>query len=403
VEALAGSGQSLWVATQGGLEEYDLAKRARVAHYTTLAGLPTLSIETVTLNASGLPVVNTAKHRCTLHAATRRFACVDSEELPAEPPSESNERIEGAPVTAHYRSVDGREWLGTAGLGVWERSAGQLRRLSPVEQIVSNHVVAIAEWKQAVYVASFDRGLGRFKEGRFSAMPLQAHLLNDVIATPTALFVAASDGLYKTEDGERFEREARVTEHFISDLAYDAERNTVYATATSSLWELALGTPTKPARSTYLPGGSRSLQAVDISPQGTVFLATEDRGVLRREGKRRFTSFDRLAGYPSSWATDVLALDGTSALFGSLHHGVFAVGGASPLPVASPSPWILFLGRDPEQPERVFVGTQGGASLIQGEQGRKLQGLPNPCVHAMARLSSGLWVGTEGGLAQYRQ
>jgi ligand-binding sensor domain-containing protein len=323
--------------------------------------------------------------------------------LLAEPPSESSERIEGVAATAHYRASDGREWVGTAGLGVWERQAGQLRRLTPTDQIVSNHVVAIAEWKQAVYVASFDRGLGRLSQGRFTAMPLEAHLLNDVIATPSTLFVAASDGLYKTEDGEHFRRDTRVTERFISDLAYNAQSNTLYATATSSLWELAVDAPAKSVRVVYLPGGSRSVQAVDVSPEGTVFLATEDRGVLRRDGKRRFTNFDRLAGYPSSWATDVLAVDAQSALFGSLHHGVFTVGSVSPLPVAAPSPWILFLGRDPDRSGRVFVGTQGGASLVDGVSRRTLDGLPNPCVHTIAKLSSGLWVGTEGGLAQYRQ
>ena len=402
VEALAGRGQVLWVATRGGLEQYDLTTRNRVAKYTTLAGLPTVTLEDVVLDVNGLPVVTTANHRCSLHAPTQRFACAGRTAATEAQLSPSSERIEGTPVTARYRAPDGREWLGTAGLGVWSREAGQLQRLTPTQQIVSNHVVATAEWKGSIYLASFDAGLGRLSQGQFSAVALQARLLNDVLATPNQLFVAASDGLYVSEDGEHFRRETRVTERFISDLAYDARRNILYATATNSLWELALDARAKPPRSHYLPGGSRSLQAVDVSPNGTVFLATEDRGVLRRDGKRKFSVFDRLAGYPSSWATDVLALDGESALFGSLHHGVFAVGSAvQQPPIASLGPWVLFLGRDSQDAGRVFIGTQGGATLSERGTHRNLPGLPNPCVHSIARLSSGLWVATEGGLAQY--
>ena len=403
VESLAGRDHTLWVATRGGLEEYDLSKRTRVAKYTTLAGLPSLFIESVTLNALRLPVVTTANKRCTLHGPTRRFACVShSNASRPRSSSENAERIEGAPITARFESSDGREWLGTAGLGVWERYSGHLRRLTPTQQLVSNHIVAIAEWKESMYWASFDAGLGRSRAGQFSTAPLETRLLNDVIATPNALYVAASDGLYMSRDGEQFIRDSRVTERFISDLAYDARRDVLYATSTNSLWELALGSEKIAPRVIYLPGGSRSLQAVDVSQDGTVFLATEDRGVLRRDKKRKFTSFDRLAGYPSSWATDVLALDATSALFGSLRHGVYMVGRELHGTVAAPSPWILFLGRDSQRPARFFVGTQGGAALIEPGTHRELRGLPNPCVHAIARSVSGLWVGTEGGLAQYR-
>jgi len=338
-----------------------------------------------------------------MYGPTRRFACVNhSSAMPRLPTSNATEQIEGSAVTARYQSPDGREWFGTAGLGVWERKANQLRRLTPTQQLVGNHIVAIAEWKQTVYLANFDGGLGRLGRGQFAETVLDSHMLNDVIATPNALYVAASDGLYESLDGEHFRRETRLTEPFVSDLAYDPQRHVLYATATNSLWELRLGTAKQPPQSTYLPGGSHSLQAVDVSADGTVYLATEDRGVLRRDGKHRFASFDRLTGYPSSWATDVLAIDNGSALFGSLNQGVFAIGSSLPNGFTAPNPWVLFLGRDTLDPARLFIGTQGGASLISPNHRSDLQGLPNPCVHAITRLSSGLWVGTEGGLAQYR-
>jgi hypothetical protein len=401
VEALVARGTALWVATRGGLEQYDLLRRTRVAVYSTLDGLPSLFVQDVTLTPAGLPAVVTAKHDCVMHAGQRRFSCTARRPTVASPPAALRERIEGVAVTARWSSPDGAEWLGTAGRGLWLRHEGRLRRLTPTAQIAGNHVVAIAEWNEASWFATFDRGLTRLRDGQFTSIPLGPRLLNDVLGTASGLFVATSEGLYVSRDGEAFQRDLRVTESFINDLAYDPRKRLLYATATNSLWELRLDEPRAPARATYLPGGSRSLQAVDLSPDGTVFVASEDRGVLRRNGKQRFVGFDRLSGYPSSWATDVLALDGKAALFGSLRDGVFPVGGRNHLPTTTIDPWILFLGRDALRPETLFVGTQGGALLLEKQGPRALVGLPDPCVHAMARLSSGLWVGTEGGLAQY--
>jgi ligand-binding sensor domain-containing protein len=455
VQAMAGSRETLWVATRGGLEQYDLSRRERVALYSSRDGLPSLVIEDVALQPDGWPVVTTPAHRCALRVASRRFACAPHARSVApaagrdaaralarapirttarataravEPdtaralrgrvvapltehatergdvaatPGAAIVRIEGSAVTAHYRSPDGRDWYGTAGLGVWERAAGQWRRLTPTQQIASNHVVAIAEWNLATYFATFDRGLSRFANGRFSSVALGPTFLNDIVATPKALYVATSEGLYVSADGEHFRRDTRVTEGFVTDLAYAAAQDILYATATNSLWEVPLGAAQSHVRSLYLPGGSRSVQAVDVSQDGSVYLATEDRGVMRRAGKRRFELFDRLSGAPTSWATDVLAIDATTALFGSLRHGAFTTGNQQKY-VPSPDPWILFLGRDSLEPQRIFVGTQGGAAIIDGSTMRTLAELPNPCVHVMARLSTGLWVGTEGGLGQYR-
>ncbi len=187
----------------------------------------------------------------------------------------------------------------------------------------------------------------------------------------------------------------------VTDLAYDEQRQVRYVAATNCCGSWIWREARKYARSTYQPGGTRSLQAVDVSPEGTVFLASEDRGVLRREGPKRYATFDRLAGYASSWVIDVLALNETSALAGTLRHGTFTVDAQSSLGYGV-DPWILFLGRDAGTKDTVFVGTQQGAAIVEQGKTRTLPGLPNSCVHTMARLSDGLWVGTEGGLALYR-
>lgn len=401
VEALAAHSNTLWVATRGGLEEYDMKRRVRSNLYSTRDGLPSLLIKNVTVTSDGLPVVTTAHHECQMQVPSRRFACTSRPTEKLAPHLPSRDRIEGIAVTANWDSPDGSAWVGTAGLGLWQRSRGNLQRLTPTDQIASNHVVAISEWNHSSWFATFDAGLSRLRDGHFSTVPLGPRMLNDVLGTEAGLFIATSDGLYVSRDGETFQREARVTERFINDLAYDARRHRLFATATNSLWELALDNPRALPRVSYQPGGSRALQAVDVSSDGTIFLASEDRGVLRRQGKKRFVGFDRLSGYPSSWAIDVLALGGHSAIVGSLRHGVFSLDGTNPI-TQRIDPWILFLGRDPSDPKSIFVGTQAGAILVDAMGARSLAGLPNPCVHSIARLTSGLWVGTEGGLAQYR-
>ncbi|HMA97376.1 MAG TPA: hypothetical protein VKP30_32040 [Polyangiaceae bacterium] len=401
VEALVAQGNSLWVATRGGLEEYDIAQRKYRRMYSTRDGLPSLFLDNVTITKHGLVSVTTVHHDCTMHEPSRRFSCTKRQSVRGTARGEVRERIEGVPITARLKSGDGNEWLGTAGLGLWLRSRGTLQRLTPRDQIASNHVVAISEWNGASWFATFDRGLARRHDGRFSEALLGARMLNDVMATNAGLFVATSEGLYTSMDGESFHHDRRVTERSISDLAYDPRKQILYVTATNSLWEIPLAQPRAHPRVMYQPGGSRSLQAVDVSPEGTLFLASEDRGVLRRDGRNRYIGYDRLSGHPSSWATDVLALGGRAALVGSLRHGVYSIDGQSPV-TATIDPWILFLGRDEQDPEAVFIGTQGGALLVGAGGSRPLVGLPNPCVHTIARLTSGLWVGTEGGLAVYQ-
>lgn len=402
VEALAAQGNQLWTATRGGLERYDVARRTRDALYTTQDGLPSLLVEGVALTADGRPMAITAEHRCILHLATNRFGCERRTPTPNAPLAEGADRVEGSPVTARYAATDGSEWLGTADLGLWVRDHEKLVRVTPSNQIVANHVLAITQWRGAVYFASFDRGLGSLKEGQFNVLAVGPQLLNDALATPEGLFVASSEGLFVTTDGLTFQRERRVTERVVNDLAYDAKRKILYATATSSLWELPLGNSRRSIRAEYLPGGSHSLQAVDVAEDGCVYLASEDRGILRRDGRRRYTGFDRLAGYPSSWATDVLAVNRDGAWAASLRHGVFGVGLTRQSTVGGIEPWVLFLARDPADPRSSFIGTQGGAWIAKDDELHPLHGLPNRCVHSLARLSDGLWVGTEGGVAVYR-
>jgi ligand-binding sensor domain-containing protein len=409
VKAMASDGRTLWVATQGGLEEYDVRGRERIRVYTTNDGLPALAVDAVKWTPSDVLVVSASGHDCVMPKGTRRFTCslrlgAKTVANAASPglsrPPVPTEQIEGATVTARLSVNDGSEWIGTAGMGTWVHIGSKFIRVTPREQIASNHVVAVSEWGGSIWFATFDHGLSELRGGRFMDAALGPRMLNDVIGTDGGLFVATSEGLFVSEDGSTFRRESRVTERSVTDLAYDPRTRTLYATATNSLWEVSLSKRGKYVRASYQPGGTRSLQAVDVSPEGTVFLASEDRGVLRREEDTRFTVFDRLAGFPSSWVIDVVALGEHAALAGTLRHGVFDVFGDQRFDKGLDS-WVLFLGRDPHRPGAVLVGTQGGGAIVAGSDVQTLRGLPNKCVHTMARAHDGVWVGTEGGLARY--
>ncbi|MBN1606837.1 MAG: hypothetical protein JW940_09390 [Polyangiaceae bacterium] len=409
VESMALDGTSLWVATRGGLERYDTRSLERAAYYSTLDGLVSLFINSVQVGPGGAVTILSGKQQCVLspNQKPRRFACSPKSGPPPVPQARSqidHEMIEGAAVTVRLKDKAGASFYGTAGRGVWRLQQGRWKRLTPLGQLCSNHIVAMTEYRRSTWFASFDRGLCRLEGDDFVEAALAAPLLNDVLGTDRGLFVASSQGLYWSEDGIRFEREQRVVEHSINDLAYDAKRQLLYATATNSLWKIALGDGKRSVRAWYQPGGSRSLQAVDVGPDGEVWVASEDRGVMRKAGTRSFIVYDRLAGLPSSWAIDVLATSGQRALAASLDHGVMLVGGSAPArTVATPDAWMLFLGRDGASADGVFVGTQGGAALMRGPQGTSelFRGLPDPRVHAVARLTTGLWVATEAGLARY--
>lgn len=411
VRALATDSKTLWVATSGGLEEYDVATLERTATYSTKDGLPSLDVDNVKLSENSVVVVSVKGHDCAMLAGTGRFACserstlhrsVGTPRMGAEPGDhQPTEELEGASITARVFLKDGSEFVGTYGLGVWLHRHGGLERVTPRNQLASNHVVAMTEWGQSTWFATFDRGLSVLSNGTFHDAPLSPRMLNDVLGTPAGLFVATSEGLFISDDGEGFRRDSRVPEPAVTDLAYDAHRGILYVAATNSLWEVDLIKPRKYARSTYQPGGTHSLQAVDVGEDGSVFLASEDRGVLKREAPKNYVAFDRLAGYASSWVIDVLAVGNGAALAGTLRHGVFATDGKSPVD-SRVDPWVLFLGRDASSKDTVFVGTQQGAAIVERGEIRTLPGLPNSCVHTMARLSDGLWVGTEGGVAVYQ-
>lgn len=389
VEGLTATETTLWTATRGGVEEYDLGSLKRRKVWTTNDGLPTTAIRGVEVR-DGLLVARTGDSLCTLHG--NRFSCV-SATLSSSATPDAPELWRGSRVSARL-VVGSRRFVGTADRGLW-LDGKQPRRLTPTGQLCGNHVVAIAEYGGGVWLGTFDEGLCRFDGKRFVAASVPFRMVNDLVSTPHGLYVATTSGLFRTRDGRRFEPVPLFDTRSINSLAFDGD--TLWATNPAVLWRIPLGRRGRP-RGYWQPGGTHSLQAVD-AVAGVVWLASEDRGLMRMHG-RRFEIFDRAAGLPTSWMVDVAAMPDGTVYGATLRHGLVRIGAAGAVDSVPgvPDAWLLRIGREDGG---VWLGTQGGAARIEGKAMKVFASLPDPCVHGVYETATGIWVGTEGGVALY--
>ncbi|ACY14875.1 hypothetical protein [Haliangium ochraceum] len=406
VEDIAVDGNAVWVATRGGLERYALPGGRRERLYTNLDGLSEIHVREVHALA-GQVTLRTQEHRCELRGD--RFECVAAPPLPTPEPALS-QRFQGARVSARA-DIFGGELIGTAGRGLWlrwDRAPDAPLALTPRGQVCSNHMMATAEFRGRLYLGSFDEGVCMLRErGDFVALRTPFRMVNDMVATADALYVAANSGLYRSADGVGFERIEFVSSSGVNGLAVDGD--VLYATTPSALWRVPLaardasGRRLRPA-SYWLPGGSRAMQKVSVGA-GAVWMASEDRGVIRfAEG--RFEVFDRAAGMPTSWVMDVAVSDDTMHAV-SFRHGLIAV----PLDAASGAPrveaarlvgelpdtWLL---RARAVGDALWVGTQQGAARVSASGVETISEVPHPCVHAIASWAGATWLATEGGLVR---
>jgi ligand-binding sensor domain-containing protein len=389
VEGLAATETTLWAATRGGVEEYDLDNLKRRKVWTTSDGLPTTAIRGVVIH-EGSPVALAGDSRCTLQG--NRFSCVSA--TPASPATPAPLDLwRSSRVTASL-VIGSRRFVGTADQGLW-LDGKHPRRLTPTGQLCGNHVVAVAEYGSEVWLGTFDEGLCRFDGKRFVTASVPFRMVNDLASTPHGLYVATTSGLFRTRDGRRFESVPLFDTRSINSLAVDGD--TLWATNPAVLWRIPLGRRGRP-KGYWQPGGTRSLQAVD-AVAGVVWLASEDRGLMRKHG-RRFEVFDRAAGLPTSWMVDVAGMPDGAAYGATLRHGLVRVGatGAVDSVPGIPDAWLLRIGREDGG---LWLGTQGGAARIEGKAMKVFAGLPNPCVHGVHETATGIWVGTEGGVALY--
>src|SRR5262249_51391300 len=158
-----------------------------------------------------------------------------------------------------------------------------------------------------------------------------------------------------------------------------------------SLWSRRL--PGGKWRTYWRPGKTRALQAVALGPEGAVWLAAEDRGAMLLD-RGSFRIFDRAAGLPTSWATDIAVAEDDTAFVATLRHGLLRVsrsGQSEPVPTLT-NAWLWHVSTTKDA--NVFLGTQQGAALLtQHDQVEWLPDLPDPSVHVITRIEKALWIG----------
>lgn len=381
----------LVTATRGGVEFYNLLTQKRTKHFTTQDGLQSLHVREIAIEKTNSGQENlfvlTSNHRCRLEAD--KFRCEKTDTL-LNPEFSVAQRLANARITKTL-SYNAKTIVATAGAGVWIRGE-DANRLTPDEQICSNHMMAIAEFAGRTYFGSFDEGLCSTADGiSFTTHSGGFRMINDLEVTRGGLFIASSEGLYRTRDGVIFEKMAIVNSRGVNGLAFDGR--SLWVTTPGALWRVRVhGGPH--SRTYWTPGGARSLQAV-AARDGKIWIATEDRGLLQMDGET-FRVFDRAAGMPASWTLDVsIAADGT--VYGAtLRDGIVAIdnrGDISEL-LGSPDTWTLFVSATKAG---IDMGTQGGAANVSKENVSLIPGPPHPNVHVMSRIGSALYVGTEGG------
>ena len=177
VEDIAVEGDTAWVATRGGLEVYGLLDGRRRRLYTTADGLAEIHVHQVRALA-GRVQARTRLHRCQLEA--ERFTCTPAPAVDTPEPTLAS-RFQDARVTARAVFVGG-ELIGTAGSGLWlrrDRSSHQEIDepilLTPGDQVCSNHMMAMAEFREKLYLGSFDEGLCVTDGARFWHHPVRHH------------------------------------------------------------------------------------------------------------------------------------------------------------------------------------------------------------------------------------
>lgn len=390
VEDLATDGEFLWAATRGGLEVYDVATGTLQRRYDTRNGLDTAHVWSVEL-IDGAPRVRTTASQCQLQGTA--FDCEPAAGPPAMEPTVGPRR-DGKRVTSIVTAGNQR-FEATAGAGLW--LGGETpHRLTADDQPCSNHFGPMLAEAGRLWLGAFHEGLCFTDDGKtFTAAPDSPRMINDLLSVDGVLWIAASEGLFHTEDGITFERETSIKPRGINGLARDGD--TLLATTPGALWNVPLGKGRTTAQPR--PGRTRAIQGL-VRTADTTWLTTEDRGVVRVATNGDTTRFDLAAGLPASWFL-AAAADNQGRIFaGSLRNGVTVLepDGSHHQVEGLPDTWIFDVTRIGDA---IMVGTQNGAAAIQGDQVTTLPDLPHPNVHGFARYRDQLWVATEGGLAVY--
>lgn len=399
VHDVLGTKDAYWVASDGGIEEFDRESRRLLRTYTQLDGLSSLPVVRLYENPQGNIVATLDNSTCVLRES--RFTCIPQTKPVKERPLQFRYH-QGARVSVEKALPEGT-LIGTAGGHAF---LGKDRL--GTQMLPDRHITALSIFHDKLWVGTFNGGLAR-EHGvdQFRPVPSPGMLVNALQTGPNHLFVGTSDGLFKTRDGVKFER-VEMVEQAVVGLAFDG--TSIWATTPGALYRIRDGHGPR-SDVWWMPGGSRSLQKVSAVP-GHVWFGTEDRGaVAMRVGPKTtskdkpFTVYDRGRGLASSWSLAVAARTDGSAWMTTLREGLTFLPkkGESLRVPTGVSDWGLSA---LAVTDGVWIGSQGGAAFVanRDKTAHSVRGLPDPRVHAFLQDSRKerarrLWIGTENGLA----
>jgi hypothetical protein len=308
--------------------------------------------------------------------------------------------------------VESTEWVGTRAQGVFRREGGRWSRRTPKGQLCGNHITALARHRGKLVVGTFDRGVcwqgesGRWETFRTPALPSNQVL--GVASDGTNLYVATTYGL-GLYDGRTW-----------TQMAFGG-RNPVGLGKLSVLAALegtAEGVGLVDGRGvSFVKPGSRPLKLVKRLPvpekwtehasvaDGAgryVWLASEDRGVMRWDGAR-WKRFHDGRDLTDNWVT-ALAVDAKGrAVVGTCQDGFSYFDGTRWTRVREaaglPSRYVVGAAL---VPGGALIGTLLGAAHYDAASGtvRALPRLADPRVYSVRVEGEEALFGTEGGLSR---
>jgi hypothetical protein len=308
--------------------------------------------------------------------------------------------------------VKGTAWVGTRDQGVFRRQGREWMRVTPTGQLCGNHITALTRHQGLRVVGTFDKGVcwelpdGRWRTFRAPNLPSN-HVLG-LASDGKNLYVATMYGL-GLYDGKSWTPMAYggrnpVALGKLSVLAAvaDTEDGVALVDGRGVSFVKRTSQPLELAKRLQLPEGWSTHASVADGAGRYLWVASEDRGLVRWDGTR-WTRFHDGKALTDNWVTALSTDAEGRAVVGSCQDGFSYFDGERWSRVRDakglPSRYVVSTAL---VPGGALIGTLRGAAHYDATSGtvRALPRLADPRVHSLLVEGDTVLFGTEGGLSQ---
>lgn len=310
-----------------------------------------------------------------------------------------------------FLQVKDTEWVGTRSQGVFLRTGGKWSRRTATGQLCGNHITVLARHKGKLVVGTFDRGVcwegspGHWQTFRTPALPSNQVL--GLASDGQNLYVATTYGL-GLYDGKVWTQLALsgrnpVALAKLSVLAVaETDEGMALMDGRGVSFVKPGSRPLELVRRMALPEGWSEHTSVGDAAGRYVWLASEDRGVLRWDGTQ-WKRFHDGRDLTDNWVTALAADAEGRAVVGSCQDGFSYFDGTHWTRVRDaaglPSRYVVATAL---VPGGALIGTLRGAAHFNAATGtvRALPKLADPRVYTIFVEGEEALFGTEGGLTR---